>query len=107
MHRIEKGPAGSSFANLFRLAGGFVGNVERHEPTDTDALAAELTPERPASYVHELERGPNRSPLYILETAAGREFYVRARCGGCGEYAPCSDSQRRDISGRERAKHTV
>lgn len=26
-------------------------------------------------------------------------------CRGCGEYWPCSDSQRKDISGYERAKH--
>jgi hypothetical protein len=28
-------------------------------------------------------------------------------CAGCGEKYPCSDSKRKDISGRERAKHFV
>lgn len=30
-----------------------------------------------------------------------------AKCAGCGQSFPCSDSKRTDISGRERAKHYV
>jgi hypothetical protein len=30
---------------------------------------------------------------------------TKTKCAGCGEYWPCSDSERKDISGVERAKH--
>lgn len=32
---------------------------------------------------------------------------VKKKCAGCGEYWPCSDSERRDIRGEERAKHSA
>ena len=43
----------------------------------------------------------------FLHGSGKREEGPVVRCAGCGEAWPCSDSKRRDISGRERAKHYV